>query len=183
MPRLIHLNGAPGVGKTTVARRFAADHPGTLLLDIDLLRTLVGGWTDDYARAGGLIRPVALAAIKAYLDQGEDVVLPQLIARPEELARFRRAAGAADYHHLVLTAPADVLVRRFGARATSGGPEDTAGAAARHVAEHGGGAVLRSFCDDLYRLVAKDPESRLVETVDGDVEATYAAIRAVLARG
>jgi len=180
MPRLIHLNGPPGVGKSTLARRFVADHPGTLNLDIDVLRTLVGGWADDYSRTGALVRPVGLAAITAYLDQGEDVVLPQLISRPEELARFRRAAGGAFYHHLVLTAPADVLVRRFGARAVSGAAGDAVAGAANHVAAHGGESALRRYRDDLHRLAAADPTAHLVETVDGDVGATYAAIGSLL---
>jgi hypothetical protein len=45
--RLIHLNGSPGVGKSMRARRYAADHPGTLMCDIDVLRTMVGGWQRD----------------------------------------------------------------------------------------------------------------------------------------
>ncbi len=33
--RLIHLNGPPGIGKSTTASAFAARHPGVLNLDID----------------------------------------------------------------------------------------------------------------------------------------------------
>ncbi|MDR7312720.1 putative kinase [Nocardioides luteus] len=47
MARLILINGMPGVGKSTLARRFAADHPGTLVCDVDVLRTFVSGWRDD----------------------------------------------------------------------------------------------------------------------------------------
>lgn len=182
MARLIHLNGAPAVGKSTLARRWAADHPDTLVLDIDLLRTLVGGWADDYARSGALVRPVALAAITTYLAGGEDVVLPQLISRPEELARFRAAAGAHDYHHLVLTAPADGLARRFRER-PAGGSDDPASAAARHVDQNGGDALLRRYDRDVRALAAGDAGALLVETVAGDVEATYDAVRAAVARG
>jgi anion-transporting ArsA/GET3 family ATPase len=35
MPRLIHLNGPSGVGKSTVARMYADRHPGVLNLDTD----------------------------------------------------------------------------------------------------------------------------------------------------
>lgn len=41
--RLIHLNGPPGIGKSTLARRYVDAHPGVLNCDIDVLRTLIGG--------------------------------------------------------------------------------------------------------------------------------------------
>ena len=63
MTRLIHLNGPPGIGKSTLARRFADEHPGVLNCDVDVLRTLIGGWERDFERAGSLIRPAALAMI------------------------------------------------------------------------------------------------------------------------
>ena len=78
MSRLIHLNGPPGIGKSTLARRFVDERPGVLNCDVDVLRTLIGGWQSDFARAGALIRPAALAMIEAYLGDGNDVVFPQM---------------------------------------------------------------------------------------------------------
>lgn len=37
--RLIQLDGPPGAGKTTLARRYLADHPLALVVDIDDLTT------------------------------------------------------------------------------------------------------------------------------------------------
>src|SRR3954471_7213906 len=51
LPRLIHLNGPSRVGKSTLARRFADEHPGTLALDLDVLAGLVGGWQADFSGA------------------------------------------------------------------------------------------------------------------------------------
>jgi predicted kinase len=89
--RLIHLNGPPGIGKSTLARRYVADHPGVLNCDIDVLRTLIGGWESDFGGAGTLIRPAALALIETYLANGHDVVLPQMLIDPSELARCHAA--------------------------------------------------------------------------------------------
>ncbi|MBA8793744.1 adenylate kinase family enzyme [Friedmanniella endophytica] len=46
MPRLIHLNGPPGIGKSTLAALGVERHPGTLDLDADQLHPLIGGWLD-----------------------------------------------------------------------------------------------------------------------------------------
>jgi hypothetical protein len=94
--RLIHLNGPPGIGKSTLARRYVADHAGVLNCDIDMLRTLVGGWASDFPGAGALIRPAALAMIEAYLASGHDVVLPQMLADPAELVKRSRRRGRWD---------------------------------------------------------------------------------------
>ena len=41
MVRLIHLNGPPGIGKSTIASAFADRHPGVLNLDIDRVAAIV----------------------------------------------------------------------------------------------------------------------------------------------
>ena len=92
--RLIHLNGPPGIGKSTLARRYAAEHAGVLLCDVDVLRTMIGGWQEDDG-AAGRARTAALALITGYLGTGHDVVLPQLVARDDQLSRFTAAARAA----------------------------------------------------------------------------------------
>lgn len=42
--RLIHLNGPPGAGRTTLARQYLADHPLALVVDLDDLRMNLGRW-------------------------------------------------------------------------------------------------------------------------------------------
>jgi hypothetical protein len=36
------------VGKSTLARRYGGEHPGTLVLEIDVLVGLIGGWREDF---------------------------------------------------------------------------------------------------------------------------------------
>ena len=178
MPTLIHLNGAPGVGKSTLAERYVAEHPGALNCDVDRLRCLVGGWQEDFAAVGAMIRPVALAMIRAHLEGGHDVVLPQMLASEAERARFRAVAleSGHAYVHILLQAPAGEAASRFYRRPT----DDPLLAVIRGVVDGDGGAAV---IDDLDRRLAGTAASaRDAVSVDAgaDVEATYRDVLAVL---
>src|SRR3954463_14886337 len=79
MPRLIHLNGPSRVGKSTLARRYADGHPGTLVLDLDVLAGLIGGWKADFSAALEVARGHGRELAVRHLRSGYDVVLPQLV--------------------------------------------------------------------------------------------------------
>lgn len=171
---LIHLNGPPGVGKSTLARRFVAKHPGTLNCDIDVLRTLVGGWEEDFQTAGSLIRPAALAMIETYLSSGHDVVLPQLIANPAELARIEACAHASDARFVERFLMADVepALGRFRRRGQDGsGPWHAQVRAI--VASEGGDEVLVRYHAALERLISERPDAVVIQTTEGAVEEAY----------
>jgi predicted kinase len=76
VPRLILLNGPPACGKSTLAQRYADEHPLTLNLDVDRVRSLIGRWREDPPAAGLLARAIALAAARTHLASGHDVVVP-----------------------------------------------------------------------------------------------------------
>lgn len=178
--RLIHLNGPPGIGKSTLARRYADDHPGTLLCDIDVLRTMVAGWYDDFHGSGAAIRTTALAMITAYLSGGRDVVLPQLVSRADELARFRGAAEAAGAGHIcvLLTAEPGVVVRRFRERDAAADGDPWVRRVTQVVAEQGGDEALVRGQATLAALAAADPSIVTVTSTDPDT--TYDALLVAL---
>jgi hypothetical protein len=173
---LIHLNGAPGVGKSTIAERYVTDHRGVLNCDIDRLRCFVGGWANDFDGTGAIIRPVALAMIRAHLDGGRDVLLPQMLARESELDRFRGLAVEAghDYLHLVLQAPPGVAADRFYDR-----PEDPLHTVIRgEIHADGGRAVIDGLVDRLQSVGAATGAHPV--DAGSDVDATYQEVLAVV---
>ena len=174
MRRLILLNGPPGAGKSTLAQVYAEHHPGTLCLDVDVLRTMVGGWADDYAGTGVLVRPAALALVEAYLRESGDVVLPQLLARESELAKFEHAAttaGAAFVHVLLVVEPA-ITVERFENR----GDEEHSSAVRNLVSAEGGAEqVIARYLAALDRM----PGARRLDA-SGEIRTTYDALVAML---
>ena len=182
MSRLIHLNGPPGIGKSTLARRFVDAHPGVLNCDVDVLRTLIGGWRDDFARAGALIRPAALAMIEAYLREGNDVVFPQMLIDPGELARFEAAAinVGAQFVERVLMDTRHASIARFHRRGLSEPDDPWHDHVRTIVAAEGGDSVLTQSYGALERLLAGRPAAILITSTEGAVDQTYHALVATL---
>ncbi len=175
MSRLIHLNGPPGIGKSTLARRYVAAHPGVLNCDVDVLRTLVGGWESDFGGAGVLIRPAALAMIEAYLANGRDVVLPQMLIDPTELARFEACAtgvGAQFIERVLMDTPA-ATVARFHRRGASEANDPWHDQVRAIVAANGGDDVLTRCHMALERRLSERPNAVVIVSAEGAVEETY----------
>ena len=175
MARLLHLNGPPGIGKSTIAHLYADDHPGVLSCDIDLLRTLIGGWSDDFELAGSLIRPAAIGMIEGYLAGGHDVVLPQLLVDPAEISLFEACAtrAGAQFVERLLMDDRERVVERFNRR------DATAAVAPWHaqvraaVAARGGDDALREWHAALGALVVDRPGLVVVASSEGAVADTY----------
>ena len=178
MATLLLLNGPPGIGKSTLARRWADDRPGTLCLDVDVLRGFVGGSGGRFQETGEVVRPLALAMVTTHVRGGRDVVLPQFLGRTGEVARFEQAArdGGGSFVHVVLMDDEDASVRRFGARGDTGWHAEVR----RIVADGGGETLLRTMHGRLRAVLADRSEAVVVPSVEGDPDATYAALVAAL---
>lgn len=174
MAHLIHLNGPPGIGKSTIADRYADRHPGTLNLDIDRLHELVGGWRDPGQDTHQILRPVALAMASTHLSADRDVVVPQTLTRPAEIEALEGIAGeqGATFHEVVLLDDRDEAIARFDQRV-----EDSVwNRHNRDVVDRLGGADwLAALYDRLAAVVRERPAAVVVRSRPGAVEETYAA--------
>jgi predicted kinase len=114
---LLLINGAPAVGKSTLAQRYADQHPLALIVDIDSIRTRLGQWARvDESKL--VARDLALALSRAHLQQGHDVVVAQYLGRPEFRERLKRLACECDarFVEVLLTDDADRITARFQTR-------------------------------------------------------------------
>jgi predicted kinase len=181
--RLIHLNGPPGIGKSTIARRYVEDHHGVLNCDIDVLRTLIGGWSTDFGTAGALIRSAALAMIEAYLRNGHDVVLPQMVLDPGQLARFEACAedAGAQFVERFLMDDVEAAVARFSRRGVSTPGDPWHSQVRAIVAADGGDDALRRCHSALTHLLAERPGAQVIPSAEGAVDATYRHLLRTLA--
>lgn len=183
MPRLIHLNGPPGIGKSTLARMYVEDHTGVLNLDIDQLRCLIGGWRDRFDETGRLVRPIALSMADTHLRAGHDVVMPQFLGRLGEIARFEGVAvrNGATFCEVMLMDDKDRSLERFTRRG------DAANSLwhdhVRQVAERNGGRTfLAAMYDRLTEVLEQRPSYVVVPSAPGAISETYDELRTVLAR-
>jgi thymidylate kinase len=105
-------------------------------------------------------------------------VLPQLIARATELAKFERAASdtGAGFVHVLLLAEPETCHKRFEARGTD---EPHLRAAKQTVDEAGGAEVVAGYRQALIELAAGRPETVQVDA-SGTSDETYAAVLAAI---
>lgn len=181
MPSLVHLNGPPGIGKSTLSALYADRHPGTLNLDIHLLHQLVSGWQDPAHHAHDILRPVALAMASTHLTGGRDVVLPQYLAKVGEIERFEHVANeqGAKFREIVLLDEKATAIARFDTRR-----DDSAWGQhnRRAVAGQGGPVFLAAMYDQLMDVVPLRTRAVVVRTEPGSIETTYALLIQALSR-
>jgi predicted kinase len=170
MAKLVLLNGPPGVGKSTLAQRYAEEHPMTLALEIDGIRAMIGSWLDESDRSGPAARRIALAAATTHLANGFDVIVPQLLTRREfvdELHATAERAGAT-FHELTLVDARSAVLARLMSR-----PETTGGFSARALVAKQGSSLENAY-DLFMEALASRPDAVVIDAES--IEDSYRAL-------
>ena len=180
--RLIHLNGPPGIGKSTVASAFADRHPGVLNLDIDQLAALIGGWRDRFSDSFEAGRLLAEAMAQVHLANGHDVIMLQMMTEvnAEELAGFECAAAAAktEYCQILLMARVESAVDRCMERAKGGDPRQVV--ISKVIDENGGREFVRKLHSQGTQFSAQRQPHAVIDCGQLTIEQACHAVEAAL---
>jgi predicted kinase len=179
VPTLVLINGAPGSGKSTLARLLVDERPLTLLLDIDTLRGHLGRWGDDPTAAGMAARRLALAMIRTHLAAGLDVVVPQFLYRLPFILDLEGVAAESGSHfvEIVLVSSPEEAAARFAARSESNDPNHLD---AVRLQQSPGSRPIETLYASMFAVVADRPNTKLVESIPGDIAATFALLKEAL---
>jgi predicted kinase len=178
VPNLILLNGPPAVGKSTLARMYTSDHPLALNLDIDRLRAQLGRGRQDPGAAGLAARRIALAAARAHLSAGHDVIVPQLVARVEFIEQLEAAAlgSGAEFREVMLLDEPDNLRARYDERVR----QESAAGSEPITATDLTDAQLTEFCERLLPVVEARPATTVIRVHKREAAAVYRELAAGL---
>jgi predicted kinase len=113
-PKLILLNGFNASGKTTIAKKYIADHSLAMAIEADSLVDNVGDWVNHRDEVQKLSFELTKAMVRAYLPSGHDVVLPYIVTDIREVEQFELIARDcdADYYEVILdNERADAIAR------------------------------------------------------------------------
>jgi predicted kinase len=183
MARLILLNGPPASGKSTLARRWAAARPLSLVLDIDVVRSLLGAWSATPDDAGLAARALAVAMARTHLRAGHDVIVPQFLARDEFVTELETLADdeGARFVELALITTVDDTLAAFAARTDAAAEVEHRDAA--FLVERAGGATALAAMHARYTaLIDTRPAAVRIGVARGDVEASLARVTAAIER-
>jgi predicted kinase len=160
-----------------LARRYLADHPLALLVDIDGLRTQLGQW-DRWEESRTVARELALALAEAQLSSGRDVIVPQYLGRIEFIERLDDLARrcGAEFVEVVLVTELTVSIERFRRRRAELEPAGTPHPEA-DVAEAEIEQIVRDAFDRLSAICDRRPAVQRVPA-GADLETTYLALLA-----
>ena len=136
-----------------------------LNLDIDRLVYLIGGWRDQLHRARSAARRLALTVAATHLRTGNDVVMPQLIARGSEIERFEAVAhdNDAEFREIVLMAGKEQSLERVAYR-TANHQQNRDLDLDRLVDRDGGQALRAQLYDQLAVFLLTRPHCVTIDT-------------------
>ncbi len=177
MPKLIILNGPLGIGKSTLAKRYAEEHSLTLNLDIDNIWAMLSDWRQEKDTSAPIAKDMAVEMARINLQAGNDVVVPQILQTAEIADRFQNLAHEcnASYYEILLYAEKADAIKRFIKRGQSqghpsgfrpGGIIDTSGREEKLSAIH----------DNMMQVASTRPHVIHINPIYDDIDGAYSEL-------
>jgi len=180
-PVVTLLNGPPASGKSTLAQRWADVEDVLEVINIDTIRSGLALWPSNPEAAGLAARRMALEMISQQLTTGRSVVVPQFLRRAdfiEELAEVANG-GAATFIEVALRTNRDEAIEGFLERSRAPSRVEDLDAEVL-VATSGRREHLGEMHDALTELCRSRSQTRYVDVIRGDVDATLERLRAAV---
>jgi predicted kinase len=175
--KLILLDGFAGVGKTTLAKRYVADHPLALDLEGDEIIVMLGQWLSREAEARELLFGLGKAMIITHLQSGHDVVVPCLPTNVEHQRAFEDIAKStgAQFFEVILVTEREEAIQRLLKRGTWG-EEGTDPLTEADL------PVVEKLYDDMDRTLTERPDATRISSVEDSHDDTYQQFLAVVGK-
>lgn len=177
-PMLIHLNGPSRIGKSTLARRYGDDHPGVLVLDIDVIAGLIGGSRDDFFAVERVARELGRCMARHHLGQGRDVIVPQLFTAHDKDPRFDQLAHETAATYVEIALLADRRTHRHRVRDKQ--PVNEIEATIQRLVEDPQSDLLERIDEHLAQYLDERPDAVRLDTSHLSIDETYRAVLSVV---
>lgn len=167
-PKLILLDGFAGVGKTTLAKRYVADHPLAMDLEGDEIIVMLGQWLTHEAEARELLFGLGKAMIRTHLASGHNVVVPCLPTNVEHQRAFEDIARStgAQFFEVVLVTKREEAIQRLLKRGTWG-EEGTDPLTEADL------PIIEKLYDDMDRTLIERPNAVYISSVEDSHNDAY----------
>lgn len=166
--KLILLNGAVAVGKSTLTRKYTDSHPLALGIEGDQIISMLGGWIEKEDTARELVFELTKSMLIPHLRAGYDVVLPYLVTDNTHVEAFETIASEcrAQFIEIALVTEKDDAVRRLFERG-AWGEIDAPALSEADV------PVAEDLYDRMMNELEKRPRAIRIHSVKGEADATY----------
>lgn len=173
-PKLIVINGCPGVGKSTLSQKYVDNHPMALNLDIDQIWCMIGQWQQTRPESFEQKMLLSYAMAEAHLQAGYDVIVAQHLNEGRFYEQFEKIASATGTGLIEIALRNDLekAIERFIDRGKKSGHPD--GFRPGGIMDTEGRiAKIKKMHEEVEIQIRKRPHMKVVEVKEGAIEHTY----------